>query len=312
MDAFDDYEDEMFRRLTADRADAIIEGRGRSDDPLATDLSAALEDLRLELLEEPSPDVADRHLAAMVAASRAPSAVEGLVADPAGRGAMSIKPAEFRNPKVARRRLRVAVVGLAACFVLVGGLAAAGALPGPAQDAVADAAELVGFDLPGGSSEQAEEASAFGKEVSETAQSDDLSGCEKGMAVAQVATSKAEEQPDLPADACTNGDDGEGEGTESSGGGSGSGSGGRTESGGGGGGSGGNEQGSGGGSGSGGATEGGGTGGGGGSGGTEQGSGGGSGSGGGGQGAGSGSGSGTGGSGSVEIPAEVPTPPPTP
>jgi hypothetical protein len=297
MDAFDDYEDEMFRRLTADRADAIIEGRGRSDDPLATDLSAALEDLRLDLLEEPSPDVADRHLAAMVAASRGLSAVEGLATEPAGRSAMTVKPAVFRKPKLVHRRLRVAVVGLAASLVLFGGLAVAGALPGTAQDAVADAAELVGFDLPGGSSEQGEEASAFGKEVSETAQSDELSGCEKGMAVAEVATSKAEEQPDLPADACADGEDGEEEGTQSPGGGSGSG--GRTESGGGGGGSGGNEQGSGGGSGGGGSTEGGGAGGGGGSGGNEQGSGG-------------GSRFGSGGGSPAELPTSVPTRPPTP
>lgn len=272
MDDFDDYEDEMFRRLTADRADAIVERRGPSDDPLATNLSAALEDLRLDLLEEPSPDVAGRHLAAMVAASSAPSAVKGLATEPVGRIAMTVKPA-VRKPKLVHRRLRVAVVGLAACLVLFGSLAVAGALPGPAQDAVADAAEMVGFDLPGGSSEQGEEASAFGKEVSETAQSDELSGCEKGMAVAEVATSEAEEQPDLPAEACTEGEDGEQEGTASQRGGSGSGGGG--------------------------STEGGGAGGGGGSGGTDQGSGG-------------GSGSGSGGGGPVEIPASVPTPPPTP
>jgi len=278
MGVFDDYEDEMFRRLTADRADAIIEGRGPSEDPLATELSVALEDLRLELLEEPSPEAADRHVAAMVAASRARSVVEGLVSEPAGRGAMSMKPADLRKPTMARRRVRVAVVGVAACFALVGGLVVAGALPGPAQDALADAAALVGFDLPGGSSEQGEEALAFGKEVSETAQSENVSGCEKGMAVAEVATSKAEEQPELPTDACAEGEEGEGaDGTQSPGRGSGSGSGGRTESGGSGGGSGGNEQGSGGGSGSGGGGRAGGS-----------------------------------GSGSVEIPAEVPPPPPAP
>jgi hypothetical protein len=303
MDPSDDYGDEMFRRLTAERADAIVEGRGRSDDPQAMDLSAVLEDLRLELLEEPSPTVADRHLAAMAAASRA-SAVEGLTSEPAGRNAMSMKPAVFRKPKLVRGRLRVAVVGLAACFVLFGGLAVAGALPEAAQDAVADAAELVGFDLPGGSSERGEEASEHGRAVSEVATSEELSGCEKGMAVAEVASSKAEEDPDLPADACANGEDGEDESTGSQGGGSGSGSGGSTGTGGagGGGGSGGNEQAGGGGSGAGGSTDTGGAGGGGGGGGTEQGSGGGSGSGGG------GSGSGSGGPGELPIPEEIPTP----
>jgi hypothetical protein len=199
---------------------------------------------------------------------------------------MTTQPEVIRKPKLLRRRLRVAAVGLAACLVLFGGLAVAGALPEPAQDAVADAAELVGFDLPGGSSEQGEEASEHGKAVSETARSDEFSGCEKGMAVAEVATSKAAEDPDLPEEACARKEESEG----ARGGGSGAGSRGPSESG----------EAGGGGSGAGGSADGG-SGGGGGAGGTEQGSGGGSGSGGGGQ-----------AGGSAEIPAEVPTPLPTP
>jgi hypothetical protein len=264
MDPFDDYQDEMSGRLTSERAEAILAGRARADDdPLGATLGRAFDELRRELFDQPGPEVAARHLAAMVAASESASALD-------------------RTARMARKwrpfpRLRLAIVGLAVCLVLFGGLAIAGALPGPVQDVVADAAAVVGLDLPGG----APEAAGHGKEVSETARNDELSGCEKGMAVAEVATSKAAEDPDLPENACTEGD--ERSGSKRAGAGSGSGSGGRTDTGG---------------AGAGGAA-----------GGADQGFGGGSGSGGGGSGSGSGSGggsgsrgSGSGGGASTELP----------
>jgi hypothetical protein len=278
MDRFDDYHDEVSERLTAERAEAILSGRGnKDDDPLGAGLGLAFDELRREVLGEPASGVAARHLAAMIAASEKSS-------DRRMRMARKWKPL---------RPARLATVGLAAAVVLFVGLAAAGALPGPAQDAVADAASLVGIDLPGGT---ANESAEHGQEVSETARSTELEGCEKGMAVAEVATSKAQGDPDLPADACAEGEGGIDEGTGSRGGGSGSGSGGPTDTGGagGGGGSGGNDQAGGVGSGAGGTTENGGAGGGGGGGGTEQGSGGG--------------GSGSGGRGELPIPEDIPTP----
>jgi hypothetical protein len=256
---------------------------GPSDDyrgEMGVSLDRALQELRRELLEEPSPEVAEGHLAAMIAATE--TGFERRIA--------------MARKWMSRRQLRLAVVGLAVFLALVGGMAVAGALPGPVQDAVADAVQLVGLDLPGGA---AGEAAEHGGAVSETARSTELSGCEKGQQVAGVASAKSEENRSDEAekpDPCATDDDAGGAGA-GAGFGSGAGSGGRTETGGAGGGAGGGgtDDASGGGGGAGGSTGTGGAGGGDGAGGSDQGSGGGSGGGGGGSGEDSGSGRGSGG-----------------
>lgn len=178
MDAFDDYHDEVGERLTAERAEAILSGRTKgADDPLVAGLGVAFDELRRELLGDPAPGVAARHLAAMTEASEASSASS----DRRMRMARKWKPL---------RPARLVAVGLATAVVLFVGLAAAGALPGPAQDAVADAANLVGIDLPGGTADGAAE---HGQEVSETARTTELEGCEKGQEIADVAAENSEE-----------------------------------------------------------------------------------------------------------------------
>ena len=302
----DDYEDEMAARLSPDVVEAILSGRPlQTEDRIPAEVRSALDDVRRTLAEDPSPELTARHLAAMVAASRSAEATARVLDADGGRSPM-------RNKSPWLRPARVAALGLAACLVLTGGLAFAGALPAPVQDALADVSSAVGLDLPEGT--EVPEEAAHGMAVSAAARSGELSGCELGMAVAEVASSKAEEDPDLPEDACARGEDSGAAADVAEGSGSGSGSGGATDTGGagGGGGGGGTDEASGGGAGGGGSTDSGGAGGGGGGGGTEQGSGGGSGSGGGGTDGGSGSGSGGGGAGSVEIPEEVPTPPPIP
>src|SRR4051812_38952933 len=101
------------------------------------DLGPALErtaaDLRTAFVREPDPAVADRHVAAMVAAASAASAV----------GSTMVVTGPSR-----RRQLAVAGGVVAAALAFTGGLAAAGVLPRPLQDAVADFVRPVGIDLP--------------------------------------------------------------------------------------------------------------------------------------------------------------------
>jgi hypothetical protein len=88
-----------------------------------------------------------------------------------------------RGRRWALTRRRVAALGLAAALTLTGGLAAAGVLPAPAQDAIANVAGHVGLHLP--SSGQ----TSHGQEVSHTARSTTTEGCEKGRRVSEEASS---------------------------------------------------------------------------------------------------------------------------
>ncbi len=135
MEPFDDHTDEMGRGLTFDQAEAALTGQVPAGaDPAVTDAAAVVAGLRQSLLVEPPPSVADRHLAAMLAARPvAPS---------------PLAPAEVR-PSLRTRVLRwAAVAGIAGGVTLSGGLAAAGNLPGPLQDRVSGAAGWLGIDLP--------------------------------------------------------------------------------------------------------------------------------------------------------------------
>lgn len=176
----DDSWGEM-HRLTSERLERVLAGDAPEDEEAAR-VAAAVRRLRADLLEAPSEALAARHLAAMVATARAagPTRLVG------------------RLPARSATRRRAAVLALAAAMTLTGGLAWAGSLPGPAQDAIAGLATHLGLDLP--SSEDRPPAAEHGAEVSETARDPSLQGCEKGQAVAAVASERSLEHRQDPAD----------------------------------------------------------------------------------------------------------------
>jgi hypothetical protein len=193
----DDYVSEM-DALSSDQVEMVLAGRA-SGERAETRASALVDDLRRALPEEPSPEVAERHLAAMAAA-----------AEEAGL-------TRSRRPGMrVLTRKRIGGLALAATFLLGGGLAAAVTLPDEADERALEAV--------GQGPEVAQEASAHGKAVAEVAQDPSLDGCEKGQAVAAVASSKAPEQPQGPEeDPCAQGEHeengegaGNGEGDEAS------------------------------------------------------------------------------------------------
>jgi hypothetical protein len=106
------------------------------------------------------------------------------------RDVILVGPSEPKRRHVLTRT-RVAVLGLAAAFMLTGGLAAAGVLPGPAQDAVATVAGHLGLHFP--HSADVPDQTSHGKEVSNIARSTPAEGCEKGQAVSEVASSFAQQ-----------------------------------------------------------------------------------------------------------------------
>lgn len=174
MDLFDDYQDEV-ERLTQDQIEALLSGEDQSSRPLTT----LIREVRLGLLESPSPEIAARHLAAM--ASARPPELGWTVASAARRGRRRVLP---------RRRLTAMV--LAAALLLVAGVAAAMTLPKmaaqPTQDTVpitAPSATRAAEDLP--------EEAAHGQAVADVATDPSLTGCEKGQAVADVASGKGAE-----------------------------------------------------------------------------------------------------------------------
>ena len=262
MDRGSDYTDEM-DGLTPAEVDDMLAGR-ELDDPVASQLSGLVRELREELLSDLEAEEARRHVAAMV---------EALVGKPA------LIP-HRRHSMVAFTRKRMTLLGVAATLALGMGVAAAVTLPEQASDRAEEVVGSLPHPQPTGTGPPSgippEDANDHGEAVSETAQDDSLEGCEKGMAVSGVASSKAadhrQDDPPTP-DPCLQASDeragpgGGGGGSEGGGGGSEGGGGGGSGSGGpgggGGGGGGGSEVGGGGGSGSGGSGSGGGSGGGG-------------------------------------------------
>jgi hypothetical protein len=181
MDLFDDYQDEV-ERLTHDQIEAILSGDDHSSRPLTT----LIRDVRLGLLENPSPEIAGQHLAAM---ARAHPPVPGWTVAP---------EAKTRRRRVLPRR-RLTTVVVAAALLLIAGLAAAVTLPKmtaqPAQDTVPSTAPSVtppAQDLP--------EEAAHGQAVADVATDPSLSGCEKGQAVSDVASAKGAENGKGPAE----------------------------------------------------------------------------------------------------------------
>ncbi len=180
MDLFDDYQDEM-DGLDSQQIEAILSGRD-PDDPVAERASVLIGEVRRALLEEPSPEVAARHLAAMEAARD--EAAPGRAPGPA--------PRRKKGVRLLTRR-RVAALGLAATLVLGAGIAAAIALPDRADDKTR---EVVPEDAPPDAAppeDPAGGASEHGDAVSGTARDTSVGGCEKGQAVSGVASAKASE-----------------------------------------------------------------------------------------------------------------------
>ncbi len=107
-----------------------------------------------------------------------------------------------RKRRSLRKRGRVAALGLAAVLTLTSGLAAAGALPAPAQNAIAAVVGHLGLEIP--STTQHADGSSHGQEVSSTAHSSSVEGCQKGQGVAAVASRPAEghRKNSTPPDLC--------------------------------------------------------------------------------------------------------------
>jgi hypothetical protein len=103
-----------------------------------------------------------------------------------------------RRRRYPRTRRRVAILALAAALMLTSGLAVAGALPAPAQNAIANVAGRLGFDLPHAS--EPSDVTSRGEEVSNFAHSTDAEGCEKGKAVSALASALAKDHRRNPAD----------------------------------------------------------------------------------------------------------------
>jgi hypothetical protein len=175
MGPVDDYGDEM-DALSPEQVEAVLSGRVPGV-PAAARAAALVEDLRGALREEPSPEVTRAHLAAVVAAAEESGLTRSTRSHP---------------PVVARRR--VGGLAVAATLVIGGGLTAAAIQPELPEEADGGAWESIG---PGPEvaevAEVAEEVSPHGQAVAAVAQDPTLEGCQKGQAVAALASSKATE-----------------------------------------------------------------------------------------------------------------------
>jgi hypothetical protein len=190
-----DYEDEM-DRLDPRSIDAALRGRPTGQ-PALDRAAQVVGEVRRTLLEEPRPDVAARHLAAMTAAARAQEWGSGPV-----------------HRAVNRAGLRRRAAGLAvAAVVAIGGVAAAVTLPDREAEPPPEATDPATERRNGLGGEDPVAPSSHGKEVSETAHDDSLEGCEKGQAVSDVASSNSQGQGERPEDPCVKGDEGGGGGS---------------------------------------------------------------------------------------------------
>lgn len=176
MDLFDDYQDEV-ERLSPEEIEAVLSGEDHSSRPLAT----LIQDVRVVLLEDPAPEIAARHLAAMAVA-----------AEQSMPRSAAVPASSSRSFRTFPGR-RASALGLAAALLLVAGIAAAVTLPKqaaqPDQDTVPSVAPSL-VPVP----EDPSSASNHGQAVSDVATDPALTGCEKGQAVADVASANADEK----------------------------------------------------------------------------------------------------------------------
>jgi hypothetical protein len=156
----------MDERFTPEVVDDILSGRPVTP-PLAAEVGAVLSGLH-NLRQEPAADLAARHIAAMTAAAAA------IGPQPAPITRRARRHARRMTPRWA------AVSSLVAALSLTTGLAAAGALPGPAQHAASSLAADVGIHLPTGDHTPASDVPSVARDNSTT-------GCEHGEAVSDAA-----------------------------------------------------------------------------------------------------------------------------
>jgi len=157
----DDYMFEMndFDEYTDDQVEAILNGFDVSDEDFA--LASFVAEVQSIATEPVDADLARRQMPMLAEAARLTSSYARAARKVEGdRGDRATTDSTFMARK---RRLvtKAAVVGLAA--VLMGGgiaSAAAGNLPGPAQEALANLAARVGIELPNPARELPEEAGA--------------------------------------------------------------------------------------------------------------------------------------------------------
>ncbi len=112
-------------------------------DPKDDRLAAFFDEARAEFVETPAQGLERRHLAAMVEAFEASDLVHSNA--PRRKSLMS--------RILAIGAAKVLAVGMAALIATGTALAAAGSLPDPAQDAVANTVDNVGLNIPGGDDE---------------------------------------------------------------------------------------------------------------------------------------------------------------
>ena len=152
------YEDEMssLRHIDEEKIDRVLTGDSPPGEPSLDELVAVVSDVEAAYSRPPTEPVRARHLAAMRAARPAvgrwkPAGVSSNGASPAGSGG-SGQPKLFdrilRGP-LAGTRPHVAVSAAALVIALtVAGLTGLGAMPDRVQAALADAARVVGVEVP--------------------------------------------------------------------------------------------------------------------------------------------------------------------
>lgn len=206
------------KKLRDEELDQVLAGSYDGEDPALDDLAAFARDAQAALRGVPGEATRQAHLAAMT------EVAERLEGAPVAMGAPAVEPSRIRRWKLVLTQL---LATLTAKLVLSGvalaattGLAAAGALPEPAQKAVANAAKKVGFELPAGNQDDettgADELPAATDGSPAQAVLDVIrnwqgdKGCEFGHAVAEAAGGNPGPCPDDGED----GSKGNGDGSE--------------------------------------------------------------------------------------------------
>ena len=142
------YEGEMgrFSRFSDRDLDALMAGKTPAGRGELDDLAAFLRDAAVVFEEAPDGGIESRHLAAIVQSARLLAEHDGLATEPTAAG----EPARSPRRKFMSRKLLVPVaVGVLLALSVFGGVAYAGALPGPIQGPVADVVDNLGVSLPG-------------------------------------------------------------------------------------------------------------------------------------------------------------------
>lgn len=132
-----------------------------SDDAFVSDLAPVTGVLRSHYLQPPSDELAERHLARMMAA---------VTAD----GVIDLDTIDLRPPRRVRRAVVASLVG--ASVLSISGLAAAGVLPAPVQSRVAAMVQPLGLQLPGGVDAPGQSEDAPGHGGDSPGQSEDAPG----------------------------------------------------------------------------------------------------------------------------------------